>query len=58
MNATTAENLTHYLDQLEEILNKHGLQDHPERIYNMDEMGMPLDPKSPKVIAARDERKI
>ena len=45
MNATTAENLTNYLDLLEEILDKHGLKDHPERIYNMDESGVPL-PKS------------
>lgn len=58
MNATTKETLTRYLDLLEEVLNKHGLKDHPERIYNMDETGIPLDPKPPKVISARGEKKI
>jgi hypothetical protein len=43
---------------LEEVLDTHGLKEHPERIYNMDESGVPLDPKPPKVIAARGERKI
>ena len=58
MNATTAENLTNYLDLLEQVLDENGLKDHPERIYNMDESGIPLDPKPPKVIAARGVRKI
>ena len=58
MNATTAENLTNYLDLLEQVLDENGLKDYPERIYNMDESGVPLDPKPQKVIAARGVRKI
>ena len=27
----------------------------PEKIYNMDEMGMPLDPRPPKVVATKGQ---
>ena len=45
MNAMTKENLTNYFDLLRDCLTENGLMDHPERIYNMDESGIPLDPK-------------
>ena len=31
---------------------------HPERIYNMDETGVPLDPRPPKVVAKKGQRKV
>ena len=31
--------------------------DHPERIYNMDKAGMPLDPRPPKVVAPKGQKK-
>ena len=42
------ENMTKYFDLLE-VYNELDFKEHPERIYNMDETGMPLDPRPPKV---------
>ena len=58
MNAMTKENLTNYFDLLRDCLTENGLMDHPERIYNMDESVIPLDPKPPKVIAIRGQKKV
>lgn len=33
------------------ILDEFDLENHPEQIYNMDESGIPLDPRPPKVAA-------
>lgn len=58
MNAMTKENLTNYFDLLNGCIEENGLQNHPECIYNMDESGLPLDPKPPKVIALKGQRKV
>ena len=58
MNAITRENLRHYFDLLYEILIKYDFINHPERVCNMDESGVPLDPKPPKVVAAKGQKKI
>lgn len=42
--------LDHYFDLLEETLEENGLKDRPCQIFNMDETGMPLDPKSLKTV--------
>ena len=42
--------IQHYFDILEETLWENELNDAPERIYNMDETGMALDPKPLKTI--------
>ena len=58
MKATSRENMTHYFNLLDDILEECEFKDHPERIYNMDECGMPLDPKPPKVLAQKGQRKV
>lgn len=58
MNAMTKENITNYFDLLKSCIEENGLQNHPECIYNMDESGLPLDPKPPKVIALKGQRKV
>ena len=50
-NAVTAVNMGQYFSLLEEVLIKYGLLNCPSRIWNMDESGMPLDHKPPKVVA-------
>ena len=30
---------------------------HPEQIYNMDETSVPLEPRSPKVVAQKDKER-
>jgi len=39
---------------LETILEENDLLSHPERIYSMDESGIPLDPKPPCVVSAKN----
>lgn len=58
MNAMTEQNLSSYFDLLRDCMLENDLMNHPERIYNMDESGMPLDPKPPKVVAVRGQKKV
>ena len=47
MDAVNDENLAHYyrLLKVKACLKENDLLTHPEQIYNMDETGVPLDPK-------------
>jgi hypothetical protein len=56
--ALTADNLKKYYDLLKTTLETHGLMNQPSRIYNMDESGMPLDHKPPKVVAPKGMKKV
>ena len=51
--ASDPEMVNRYFDLLERTLEENELTDHPGQIFNMDESGMPLDPKAPKVVAER-----
>jgi len=44
------DSLLRYFDLLEETINENGLGDKPAQLFNMDESGMPLDPKPPLLI--------
>ena len=57
-NAVTAANLKEYYDLLKTTLEEHGIMNLPSRIYNMDETGMPLDHKPPKVVARKGMKKV
>ena len=46
-----------YYDLLKDVLDEFDLEHHPEQIYNMDESGVPLDPRPPKVAARKGQRK-
>lgn len=48
--ATDPEMLARYFDLLEETLAANKLEGRPGLIFNMDESGMPLDAKAPKLI--------
>ena len=57
MDAINAETLQQYFGLLQEVYyDKHNFEHHPERIYNMNETGVPLDPHPPKVLAARRQK--
>ena len=58
LNAVNAENISTYFSSLKSVLDEHGFEEHPERVYNMDETGVPLEPRPPKVIAAKGIKKI
>ena len=34
------------------------MENYPEQIYNMDESGIPLDPRPPKVAARKGQKKV
>ena len=55
MNAQT---LDKYYKLLEETLTENDLKNRPFLIFNMDESGMPLDQKPPKVIALKGIKKV
>ena len=58
MDAINRENTDHYFNLLKQCLDDNDLTDHPECIYNMDETGVPLEPKPPKVVSPSGQRKI
>ena len=57
LDAVNPENLNNYFDQLKQIYDEFNFKEHPEAIYNMDETGVPLEPRPPKVVAAKGQKK-
>lgn len=55
MDTMNVENIK---DLLREVYDEYEFNSHPECIYNMDEMGVPLEPRPSKVIAKRGQKKI
>jgi hypothetical protein len=51
--ATDPEMLGRYFDLLEQTLHDNLLEGKPGQLFNMDESGMPLDAKPPKVVAGK-----
>ena len=54
--ATNHEIIDQYFDILEEALMVNNLFDKPHQVFNLDETGVPLDPKLLKVVASRGEK--
>ena len=48
--------LDNYVDLLEDTLEKNHLLQQPSVIFNVDEIGIPLDPPSLKIVAPRGSR--
>ena len=53
MDALNKETMDHYFSLLHETLTEHGLLNKPSQIYNVDESGVPLNPRPPKVITTK-----
>lgn len=51
--ATDPEMFARYFDLLERMIQENDLVGKPGQLFNMDESGMPLDAKPPKLIAVR-----
>ena len=58
MDAVNEENMQNYFDQLKDIFDKGDFWNHPEAIYNMDKTGVPLEPRPPKVVAQKGQKKV
>ncbi len=58
MDAINSDTLKQYFDLLESTLKEHDLLHHPSQIYNVDESGIPLDPKAPNIVSKRGVKKV
>jgi len=50
--------MENYFDMLKEVYDKGNFWNRPEAIYNMDESGMPLEPRPLKVVAKKGQKKV
>ena len=58
MNCLNKETMAQYFSMLKDVLLEHNLLDSPAQIYNVDETGMPLDHRAPKVMTMRGQKKV
>ena len=58
MDAMSSENMKAYFDLLSDVYDEFDFGNHPESIYNMDETGVPLEPRPPKVVAKRGQKNV
>ena len=52
------EALNNYFKLLKEVMEENDLMDKPGQIYNVDESGMPLDHRPPRVLTTKGEKKV
>ena len=57
IDAVNEENMRNYFNLLKEVYDELDFAGHPERIFNMDETGMPLGPQPPKVVGTKVSKK-
>jgi len=55
MDCVDKVTMKNYFSMLKDILTKHGLLNSPAQLYNIDEMGMPLDHRPPKLYQQEDK---
>ncbi len=56
MDAINRETLDQYFSLLHDTLKTHHLLNKPSQLYNVDESGMPFNPRPPKVVSARGRK--
>ena len=54
--ASNPEVIRRYFDLLEQTVLENGLANKPSQIFNLDETGMPLDPKPLSVVAKKGQK--
>ena len=58
MDSTNRKAITQYYNLLEDTLQECDLMNNPAQLYNMDESGIPLDPRPPNVITKHGQKKV
>ena len=58
MNAITQEKFKYYFHLLEDCIKKANFANYPERIYNIDESGIPLHPKPTRVVSVKGQKRV
>jgi len=57
MDAINSDTIRCYYELLKDVVKNNQLIESPAQIYNVDETGMPLNPRPPKVITKEARRK-
>ena len=58
MDSVNKEIMDNYFSLLKDTLEKYDLLNNPSQIYNVDETGMPLDHRPPKIVTAKGQKKV
>ena len=58
MDAMNEDTLKQYFSLLEDTLKENDLINSPTKLYNVDETGIPLDPKTPRIVTVKGTRKV
>ena len=58
MAAVNQVTLAQYFELLKDTLVHHNLLHSLSKMYNMDESGIPLDPKAPNIVAVKGSKKV
>ena len=58
MDSVNKETMENYFSLLKDTLKQYDLLNNPSQIYNIDEMGMPLDHHPPKIVTTREQKKV
>jgi len=58
MDCLSKETMLQYFEMLRDVLTEHNLLNSPAQIYNVYEMGMPLDHRPPRVLTKRGQKKV
>ena len=53
MDAVNRETMNNYFILLHDTLLKNDLLDKPTQVYNVDESGMPFNPRPPKIVSPK-----
>ena len=58
MDVVNEETISDYFTLLQSVMQEHKILNSPGQIYNVDESGVPLDPKAPNVVAKTGAKKV
>ena len=58
MDAVNEDTLKHYFSLLNDIMTEFDLHSKPSQIYNVDESGIPFDPRAPNIVTMKGTKKV
>ena len=58
MDCLNLDTMKQYFSLLKDALQEHGVMDSPAQIYNVDETGMPLDHRPPKIVTRKGQKNV
>ncbi|CAI8043787.1 Tigger transposable element-derived protein 6, partial [Geodia barretti] len=58
MDAVNADTMKQYFALLNDVMTEFDLHSKPSQIYNVDESGIPFDPRAPNIVTTRGTKKV